>query len=92
MTVVRYGRCTATTPGKHGLRDYKVSIGNVSPTHAELVFMLGMALIAEDRYSEKWQLGRYMLWIYVDLLTSAKTPGRVIEVAEDCALAVSDVA
>lgn len=82
MTVVRYKRASAENPGKHGPRDWRVAIGEVAPTHSETVFMLGMKLLAEDRYSEPWQQGRYLLWHYIDLLLMAKTPQQVLEIAE----------
>jgi hypothetical protein len=83
MTTVRYGRAYATNPGKHGPRDWRIVIGNTSPTIGELVFMLGMLYIAEDRYGQRNHLGRYLPAIYIDLLCTAKSPERVIAVAED---------
>jgi len=79
--VVRYGGATATSPGKHGPLDWRVTFAGRPPTHGELVFMVGMVLIAEDRYNGRRDLGRYLLWSYLDLLWCHKTPERVVELA-----------
>jgi hypothetical protein len=86
VTVERWQRAAAINPGKHGPGDWKVTFNGTAPTHSELVFMLGMALIAEDRYPTRsgTMSGRYMLWVYIDLLITAKTPEAVIAVAEQC--------
>ncbi len=84
MTTVRFRRAAAQNPGKHGAADWRVTLDGNPPEHAELIFMLGMVLIAEDRYNAPGNLGRYMLWQFVDLLTHAKTPERVLEIAADC--------
>lgn len=84
MTVVRYKRAAAENPGKHGTRDWKVTFADAAPTHSETIFMLGMKLIAEDRYDAPRHLGRYLLWQYVDFLQSAKTPTQVLEIAAAC--------
>jgi hypothetical protein len=77
-----FGRAKAS-PGKHGDGDFRVELSGIAPAHAEMVFILGMCLISEDRYKSP-ALGRYMLWQFIDLLASAKTPERVIEIAQDC--------
>jgi hypothetical protein len=43
-----------------------------------------MLLLAEDRYRERGQLGRMMLWYFLDLTLAAKSPDAVLAVAEDC--------
>jgi hypothetical protein len=88
VTFVSYKRAAAENPGKHGPLDWKVSIADVAPTHSETLFMLGMKLIAEDRYDRPGQLGRYALWYWVDLLLSAKTPEAVVEIAVACQASV----
>lgn len=84
MTVVRYKRAAAENPGKHGALDWKVTIDDLAPTHSETIFMLGMKLIAEDRYNAPWHRGRYLIWHYIDLLLTAKTPEEVVDIAEGC--------
>lgn len=88
MTTVVYKRAAATTPGKHGDRDWRVTIADVAPTHSETVFMLGMKLIAEDRYDQPWHLGRMMLWQYVEALLTAQSPAEVSNIANSCQLRV----
>lgn len=84
MTVLRYKRAAAENPGKHGVRDWRVLFGDDAPTHSETLFMLGMKLIAEDRYDRPGNRGRYELWYWVDLLLLAKTPEAVWEIADAC--------
>lgn len=81
MRRVQYKRASAVTPGKHGPMDWRVDFGGKAPKHSEVVFMLGMLFMAEDRYPK---LGRYMLWHFCDLVFQAKTPERVLEIAQDC--------
>ena len=90
MNIIRFRRAAAKTPGKHGFGDWRVEINGTAPEHSELVFALGMMLIAEDRYSAPGNHGRYLLWYYIDRLLAAKTPERVLAVAEDCQLSVSE--
>jgi hypothetical protein len=84
VTTVRFGRASATSPGKHGAADWRVAFNGHAPTHAEVVFVVGMLLLAEDRYRERGQLGRMMLWYFLDLTLAAKSPDAVLAVAEDC--------
>lgn len=84
MSILSFRRASAVNPGKHGPDDWKVMLASVAPEHAELLFMLGMALIAEDRYNEPWQRGRYKLWDYVASLREAREPQRVLEIANAC--------
>jgi hypothetical protein len=81
---ISFGRAAAVQ-GKHGPRDYRVTLDGCPPTSAELVFMVGMVLLAEDRYDRKDELGRYMLFYFLDRLLHARSPEAVIEIAEDCA-------
>lgn len=81
--VVRYGRAAATTPGKHGPGDWRVTFCDQAPTHDEMVFIVGMLLLAEDRYNGPNQIGRYYLWHFLDRVMQAKTPAAVVDVAED---------
>jgi hypothetical protein len=90
MTVVTYKRAAAENPAKHGPLDWRVTVGDVAPTHSETLFMLGMKLIAEDRYNRPGNLGRYALWYWVDQLLLAKTPERVAEIAAACDDAVAE--
>ena len=64
MTVVRYGRATATNPGKHGPRDWRVDFNGESPTHAELVWMASYFMLAEDRYTAGDK--RERLWWFLE--------------------------
>lgn len=82
MPVAEYQRVTATNPGKHGPKDWRVDFSGRPPTIAELIFMLGMFLLAEDRYDKPWHQGRYRLWYYVRQLVHCRNPDDVAEVAE----------
>lgn len=81
MREVSFKRASAHNPGKHGPGDWRVEFNGVAPKHSEIIFILGMLLIAEDRY-EKY--GRNMLRQFIDMAMWAKTPERALEVAEDC--------
>ena len=78
---MEYKRAAASNPGKHGPEDWQVTFRGVAPKHSEVIFMLAMLLIAEDRYPK---YGRDILRQFVDLALWAKTPERALEVAEDC--------
>lgn len=82
--IVRFGRAVAASPGKHGPDDWRVEIGRVAPTHGEVVFIVGMLLLAEDRYNRPGELGRTLLWYFLDRLLAAKSPEAVLAIAEDC--------
>ena len=82
MPTVEYQRSAATNPGKHGDKDWRVDFDGRSPRIAELLFMLGMFMIAEDRYDKPWQQGRYRLWYYARQLVHCQTPDDVVGVAE----------
>jgi hypothetical protein len=84
-----FGRVSATSPGKHGARDWRVTIGGVAPTHAEIVFLVGMVLLAEQRYSSRTDMGPYMLFYWLDQLCPQKTPERIRELAEGAAESVT---
>lgn len=81
MTRVEYKRAAAVSPGKHGPLDWRVTFNGVAPKHSEVIFMLGMLLVAEDRYP---RYGRDILRQFIDLASFAKSAERVLEVAEDC--------
>lgn len=83
-TIHKFRRADATHPGKHGLGDWRVTLNGNPPEHGEMLFMLGMLLIAEDRYSGRGEQGRYFLWYFIDRLLAAKKPEDVIAIAEDC--------
>ena len=84
MTLVRYERAAATSPGKHGPGDWRVTFNGAAPTHGEIVFLVGMVLIAEDRYRAQGGMGRTMLWYFLDRLWSRKAPADVIDLAGEC--------
>jgi hypothetical protein len=87
VEVVRYRRASAVTPGKHGPLDWRVTFNGTAPTHDEIVFVVGMLLLAEDRYDgrSRFGRGRYMPWYFLDRLLLARTPADVLGIAEDCA-------
>lgn len=84
MTVdrrVSYRRVRATSPGKHGPLDWRVALGGEAPTHGEILALLGMIFIAEDRYPLH---GRAMLWDYLDRVYLARSPEAVLALAAEC--------
>ena len=90
MPIVEYGRCRATNPGKHGDKDWRVDFNGHSPTIHELVFMVGMFVLAEDRYdgvkrNGQPQDGRYRLWYYMRDLVHANDP-ELVKLAADAAM------
>lgn len=88
MPTVDYQRVQATNPGKHGAKDWRVDFNGSPPRIDELVFMLGMFLLAEDRYDQPHHKGRYRLWYYVRQLVHCQTPDDVAGVARSSRLDV----
>lgn len=91
--IVRYGNATATSPGKHGDKDWRVEYNSVPLTIGELLFMLGMFLLAEDRYdgykrNGQPHEGRFRLWYYVRTMVRATSPELVRGVADSARLNV----
>ncbi len=61
LTTFHYKR-VRVEPGKHGRGDYRVTIGDIAPTHGEILAILWWVFVAEDRYKG---LGRRMLWLLI---------------------------
>lgn len=94
MTRVEFQRAVATSPGKHGPLDWRVEYNGSAPRHAEVVFMVGMLLLAEERYNAPGQDGRLRLWYFLDRLLFAckHGPDAVLAVADDCQESVDNPA
>lgn len=81
---VTYGRVVATSPGKHGPNDWRVTFAGAAPTLGEAVALVGLLLLAEDRYAAPHHRGRFMFWDFLDRLLFTESPEAVVAVATDC--------
>ncbi len=80
-----YGRVKIEA-GKHGLGDYRVSISGIAPTLAELIYMVGWMLKAEDRYNRPGQLGGALLEVHLlSAMAKPRSPEQILKAAKDAA-------
>ncbi len=70
--------------GKHGKGDFRVTFKGVPFTLAELVFMVGWTLKAEDRYSGHRHLGRILLMVHLlSVMEKGRDAEQILKVARD---------